>query len=148
MRIWNFNFNLKINLFWKWYVLMVIINRWETLKRHGDVFLYISQNFKLFGNVEKKFEIILCLGPNLKLIPKFVKISHLTKMEWFKNLKIESKHVLRCYNQFLHIQIDMWTVEVWEVIVGNLRQKGFLNKSLEVEQSQKDCKGMDSELVE
>ncbi len=53
------------------------------------------------------------------------------KAKWFKNLKIESKHVLPSYKQFLHTQIDMWMVELWEVvIVGNLHQKGFLNKSL------------------
>lgn len=53
------------------------------------------------------------------------------KAKWFKNLKIESKHLFPCYNQFLHIQIHMGMVEVWEVVsVGNSHQKGFLNKSL------------------
>lgn len=65
MTIWNFNFRLKVSFFWKWYVFMVIVNRVETLKRHW--------------NIEKKFEIILYLGPSLKLVQKNVEISHLIK---------------------------------------------------------------------
>ncbi len=64
------------------------------------------------------------------------------KAKWFKGLKIESNHIFPCYNQFLHIQIDMWMVKVWEVVsVGNLHEKGYLNKNLLVKQSQKEYKG-------
>jgi hypothetical protein len=131
MRIWNFNFSLKINLFWNWYLLSVIMNRAETLKRCGDVFLICVLKFEVVWKCWKEIWSHFVFGSQFEVNSKVCQDFLFEKAKWFKDLKIESKHIFPCYNQFLHIQIDMWMVEVWEVVsVGNLHQNGFLNKSL------------------
>jgi hypothetical protein len=129
MRIWNFNFNLKINLFWKWYLLVVIITV-ETLNRGGDVFLICVLKFQVVWKCWKKFKSDYVFGSQFEVIFQVCQDFTFEKVKWSKDFKIERKHIFPSYNEFLHIQIDMWRVEVWEVFsVRNLHQKGFLNRS-------------------
>ncbi len=80
----------------------------------------------MFGNVEKNFKVILCLGPNLKLFSKFVKISRLRK---WNDPKIPKLRVNLFFHVITGFYISKLICERWTfgkiLVLETYIKKGF-----------------------
>jgi hypothetical protein len=134
----------------KLYLLGVTINRVEYLKRCGrcmfKISIKISSCLEMLKKTLRSFCVQVLIWGWFKRVwrsPIFIKPSDLK----FWELKVT------CFSKlqpiFRSIQIYMWIVEAWNFFGdGNLHQRGFQNKSLQMEPSQKEYKGRSLELLE